>query len=370
MTPIVNPFPWPLQIAGGGGIDTLGHTTVTFKPGVASTGNQLATWAEVKTFVESGSNPVRVFFDDSVVSPCVVDQSIDLTVGSGAMYWQALPVLPDYNVQVSISDGVEVIGGVFASDGDFGTLEVTFNGTTKPFRTFSPGELALGYFSSTLIVCAGTQPFIEVQNGVAQTFLIIANGGAFKTGTVPVANILHTGGANIVRLDKEGTLDPNTLECPVGAAIMVIVTDTFLQTLDLTQPAVLGSLIGSYATRAAYLGFDNAASGLSAETVQEAIDELVGIRIQSSAGNAVLAGNERYVEKTSITPGGDTVTLPATPSAKYIITIIDTSGSAGTDNITIDTAGAELINGAATAVINGDYDSLTLYSNGTDYFVI
>ena len=48
----------------------------------------------------------------------------------------------------------------------------------------------------------------------------------------------------------------------------------------------------------------------------------------------------------------------------------DESGDAGTYNITISTEGAETIDGAATYVINNDHEAVTLYSNGSNLFII
>ena len=52
------------------------------------------------------------------------------------------------------------------------------------------------------------------------------------------------------------------------------------------------------------------------------------------------------------------------------IIVKDTSGTAATNNITIDTSGAETIDGAATLVMDTDYQSVTLIFDGTNFFVI
>ena len=65
-----------------------------------------------------------------------------------------------------------------------------------------------------------------------------------------------------------------------------------------------------------------------------------------------------------------TFTLPSGASNGQTFVIKDEAGTAGTANaITIDTAGAELIDGAATATINSNYGSLSFYFDGTNYFV-
>jgi hypothetical protein len=67
-----------------------------------------------------------------------------------------------------------------------------------------------------------------------------------------------------------------------------------------------------------------------------------------------------------------TITLPTAQAAlagrPYVVK--DESGAAATNNITVDTQGAELIDGAATDTINTNFASIGYYTNGTDWFKI
>jgi LEA14-like dessication related protein len=51
------------------------------------------------------------------------------------------------------------------------------------------------------------------------------------------------------------------------------------------------------------------------------------------------------------------------------LTIKDISGNATTNNITISTEGSEKIDGQDTAIINGNYDSITIYNDGSNWFI-
>lgn len=68
--------------------------------------------------------------------------------------------------------------------------------------------------------------------------------------------------------------------------------------------------------------------------------------------------------------GAFTITLGSNLArAKAIMVIKDVGGAAAANNITIATEGAELIDGAATYVLNANYESISLFSNGTNFFV-
>ncbi len=70
--------------------------------------------------------------------------------------------------------------------------------------------------------------------------------------------------------------------------------------------------------------------------------------------------------------GTGAVTSLTLPTAQTVsgrtIHIKDAGGNSGTNNITIDTEGSEDIDGEDTYVIDVDYDSITLYSDGSNWF--
>lgn len=67
-----------------------------------------------------------------------------------------------------------------------------------------------------------------------------------------------------------------------------------------------------------------------------------------------------------------TITLPAASSVsegrKY--TIKDESGNAGTNNITINRAGSDTIDGETSIIINGNYDSVVIYRGASSSWYI
>jgi len=67
------------------------------------------------------------------------------------------------------------------------------------------------------------------------------------------------------------------------------------------------------------------------------------------------------------------VTSLTIPTAQFVegrvIMVKDAGGLANTNNITIDTEGAQTIDGAATAVINTNYASVSMYCDGSNLFI-
>jgi len=83
------------------------------------------------------------------------------------------------------------------------------------------------------------------------------------------------------------------------------------------------------------------------------------------AANYTLQGGEQLVAVTS-TAAARTLTLPAASSVPVGIPIVfkDESGGAATNNITVARAGADTIDGATSKVINTNYGTFRLYSDG------
>lgn len=78
-----------------------------------------------------------------------------------------------------------------------------------------------------------------------------------------------------------------------------------------------------------------------------------------------------YLIHTTYTLTGTiAITLPtALMTIGREITIVDGDGNCSVNNITVGTEGAELIIGQATRVLISNYDSITLYNDGSNWFI-
>lgn len=91
---------------------------------------------------------------------------------------------------------------------------------------------------------------------------------------------------------------------------------------------------------------------------------------RTATAASVSSAGETIIGVTS-TAAARTITLStADMVAGRIMYIKDESGAAGTNNITVDTQGSELIDGAASITISANYGVAKLYSNGTNWFTL
>ena len=92
--------------------------------------------------------------------------------------------------------------------------------------------------------------------------------------------------------------------------------------------------------------------------------------VDSATYDLLITDNILHVTYTT-TAAVTSLTLPTAQTiASRKIVIKDAGGNANTNNITIDTEGSETIDGENTLVINGDYDTAILYSDGSNWFVM
>jgi hypothetical protein len=94
---------------------------------------------------------------------------------------------------------------------------------------------------------------------------------------------------------------------------------------------------------------------------------LASLRTVTAAGNYTIT-NESGLIINKASGQATTVTLPPISTISPVaIWIVDGKGDAATNNITVDGRGSDTINGAATYVINANYEAILFVSNGTSW---
>ena len=94
--------------------------------------------------------------------------------------------------------------------------------------------------------------------------------------------------------------------------------------------------------------------------------------IRAVRGNVAVAGNVTLTNERCHfvdTSAARTLTLPA-PAAGLFIVLKDSTGNAQTNPMTVNPAVAQTIDGDSSLVIDWDYGSVTIVSDGSNYFVI
>jgi len=98
----------------------------------------------------------------------------------------------------------------------------------------------------------------------------------------------------------------------------------------------------------------------------------LGLKLKRTAtATSYTATAADYIIAVTSTASARTITLPAVSGTTGRIYVVkDESGGAATNNITIDGNASETIDGATTKVINTNYGTATIYSNGSAWFSI
>lgn len=101
--------------------------------------------------------------------------------------------------------------------------------------------------------------------------------------------------------------------------------------------------------------------------IQTQLDTKFAYSLSSSSGVFTATAGTTHLVDTS--GGAATVTLPAAAANRYVI-LKDSTGDAFSNNITVNTPGAETIDGAASFTMNSEYGSETFVSDGTNWFIL
>lgn len=99
-------------------------------------------------------------------------------------------------------------------------------------------------------------------------------------------------------------------------------------------------------------------------------EDALGLAVQLITGPGTVTAT-RSIVAVNTAGGATTVTLPTSwVTDGALVLVKDGGGAAGTNAITIETQGAETIDGETTASIATNYGGMLLAANGTNWLVI
>jgi len=282
----------------------------------------------------------------------------------------------DYHIYIGAAD-------YWAADGSFSATVIAIGGVTitgdiTTTATAIDWDLIDNNASALSFDAAGKAGILEIVTtnageGVNMSgFLTVTGtvtGGTLTDGTASI-----TGGAitGVGTLTATGNLDIGahdfralsfTSDVAIGTAPLVVTSTTVVANLNVDQ--VDGYDLDQDVTTSGTPTF----AALTVSGLTTLSGGLITKRTASATDYTALATDQIIaITDTTVARAITLNTALLTAGRTYII--VDESGAAGTNNITIQTQGAETINGAATLVISVNYGAIFIYTDGSNWFAI
>ena len=197
--------------------------------------------------------------------------------------------------------------------------------------------------------------------------LVDTTAGAVELDLPAVAS---SSGRTLVIKDEGGnaatnaiTIDPNASETLDGSATSATITTAYGHMTIFCDGTQWLSDAGSKAQSV----WNGTTESSGAAVVQSVANWVGSTTAANNAGSPYTGAATDECVLVDCSGGAVAYTLPA-PVARKTIKFIDTTGSAGTNNITVSQNAAETIDGATSIVLATNYETLTLISDGTNWF--
>jgi hypothetical protein len=205
----------------------------------------------------------------------------------------------------------------------------------------------------------------EVFDASVNTYPPTYGGGAIKAGNSWRISVAGTPSAGV-------TVDPGDLIIALINAASVAADFQILQANIDTATETTEGII-ELATTAEAQALTDSTRAVTPAKAGDILNSSIFKRTVVGAASKVLVEAETgIVGVTYTSTGAVAITLPDASSlvnpSRTAYTIVDEGGLAGTNAITI-TPAAGTINGAANLVLNENYNSASLYNNGTNWFI-
>jgi hypothetical protein len=261
----------PVAFVEDGFTDADGATGIIFRPGTpSSTGNIVATWAEVQAAIAATNGALNVFVDSSI-APAVVD--VGVTDFQGRVFLRAAStVLTPAPMQLDVPDGavLQDLAGILFS------LLVVLHGTTGPTLKFTKA-VSFGVFGGAVLDNQGTVPAIEVDPTLPILVLSAIVGGRMSATGAPIVNVPNPGQQLILTEFTAAAMTGASFATgPVGAGLQIIF-DASIQSLPST-PGWLGGIGLSPLDQAVHMQYQPAIlanwSGVQPTSVADALDRI------------------------------------------------------------------------------------------------
>jgi len=174
---------------------------VIYRPGAASSGMFVATWAEVQAVVAAFSGCCIVWVDDGIVTPALVPASTGVTDFQGRGEIRPYRVDDDNYATLVVEDGATLkalaaLRGLILVVGDTqgATPAIDFDFTTSPSGLTPWPALILAEGAFVGSFSTATAPIMQIPSGTT-VFIVSSYGGIdAESATAPIANLATNAG--------------------------------------------------------------------------------------------------------------------------------------------------------------------------------
>lgn len=278
------------------------QTTFVFKPGGTAEYNTYVSWLALLTDFNLVDGPKIIQIDDSIVSPALIPSSTNNL--SGSVLMGHADQKGNYPV-IQLEDGV-----IFGNVDEIRNLEIIGNSVAPVFDISIQKQITLK--NVIMSVNSGKS---HIFNSDSSFDLVLDNTSLI--GTEPIINVDND--TTTIWLENKSSIASGLITSGILSDVNFYFVDSNVSLLS--QAGILGSSIQLLLSEADKIFYDNSSSGLTAENVQDAIDELIsvagvigpGISIDKgivtwngTTGNTLQDSGIRYYGKSATDPSSPT----------------------------------------------------------------
>jgi len=253
----------------------------------------------------------------------------------------------------------------------------TWAGNTRRISIVNNSNSANSAAKLTMLVggTSAADVYTEMRIGSARSYSVGVDNDdsqTFKITTDAAATVTPSGGTTLMDITSGGEVSfPAATLTENG--LMLVGASGLLESLGVATNGQIpiGSTganpVLSTITAGTNISITNGAGSITINSGGSGSGQIVNVTALDNTDSPYTVLSTDYYMSCDTTAGVLTVTLPNAPTTGTVYVVKDAAGTADSFNITIGTAGAETIDGAATFVMNTEYEAVNLLYNGSSW---
>ena len=325
------------------------NSTVVFAAGQPSVGNRFATWTALETVYLARPDIDNIVIDSSA-APCVIPAGAHTGIRDNTVFRGSLIAATGMLLEFADLATINQIPAV--DDG----LTIQSN-STVPVLTVSGANVVCTLKNFSSLICAGAGSFIYSADATFIPSITLQNGGGLLNGTASIVH-LHDPGAGVItcslNLESQGFVEDDVFSSDGGNVYVNIDLIGTNNHLSFTQTGFTSTLFP----------FGDLGQWFS--------DEVPTWQTSQDLATASKTLTPGALQRYDPTGGTFTLSLPGPGANRWPgCSIILKNQSASATAITLDTADAATVDGAASISVSGARVSTTVVWDGvSDWMVV